>query len=386
MVFDDLVRSFGARLDWAPPWVFSLVLIAVALAFALAAYGGVVSFLRKRLTSEHSFWRPLLLRTRRPVRLAFCVGAISWAVNVAPLPARESGIVQHALLIAFIVLVGMAAMSAIDIGSALYLRSHRTDVADNLHARKLLTQTRILRRLLNVVVIILTAAFALMTIPGVKQVGVSLLAAGGAAGIIVGLALQPVLSNLFAGIQIAFTQPIRIDDQVTINGEFGNIEEIKATYVVVRLWDLRRLIVPLKFFLEQPFANWTRESSNLIGTVSFFVDPRMPVEPIRAKVEEIVRPSPLWNGMLVKTQVNDIREASMEVRALVSARSAGDAGDLRAEVREKVLAWLTETHPEHMLPRRPELDVALAAAVTAAVTAAESASATGPGPGDERVK
>ncbi len=382
MVFDDLVRSFGARLDWAPPWVFSLVLIAVALAFALAAYGGVVSFLRKRLTSEHSFWRPLLLRTRRPVRLAFCVGAISWAVNVAPLPARESGIVQHALLIAFIVLVGMAAMSAIDIGSALYLRSHRTDVPDNLHARKLLTQTRILRRLLNVVVIILTAAFALMTIPGVKQVGVSLLAAGGAAGIIVGLALQPVLSNLFAGIQIAFTQPIRIDDQVTINGEFGNIEEIKATYVVVRLWDLRRLIVPLKFFLEQPFANWTRESSNLIGAVSFFVDPRMPVDPIRAKVEEIVRPSPLWNGMLVKTQVNDIREASMEVRALVSARNAGDAGDLRAEVREKVLAWLAETHPEHMLPRRPELDVALAAAVTAA----ESASATGPGPGDERVK
>lgn len=376
MVFDDLVRSLGTRFDWAPPWVFSLALIAVALAVALAAYGGLVAVLRKRLTAENSFWRPLLLRTRRPARLALCIGAISWAVNVAPLPAREAGVVQHALLIAFIVLVGMAAMSAIDIGSALYMRRFRTDVADNLHARKLLTQTRILRRLLNVVVIILTAAFALMTIPGVKQVGVSLLAAGGAAGIIVGLALQPVLSNIFAGIQIAFTQPIRIDDQVLINGEFGSVEEIKSTYVVIRLWDLRRLVVPLKFFLEQPFQNWTRESSNLLSGVIFYLDPRTPIDPLRAKVEEIVRASPLWDGVLVKTQVNDVRETSIEVRCLVSARNAGDGSDLRADLREKVLVWLRDECPECLPHRRTEILTADGGA----------ASTAGTGPGKQRVQ
>ncbi|PZQ54866.1 MAG: mechanosensitive ion channel protein MscS [Phenylobacterium zucineum] len=356
MDFDALVRSTGAYFSWAPPWAFSLLLIAVALGAVLLVYGGIVSGLRKRLSSsEGAFWRPLLLRTRRPVRLALCIGAIGWAVEVAPLPARESSMVQHALLIAFIVLVGMAAMSAIDIGSALYMRRFRTDVPDNLHARKLLTQTRILRRSANVVVILLTAGIALMTIPGVKQVGVSLLAAGGAAGIIVGLALQPVLSNIFAGVQIAFTQPIRIDDQVSINGEFGNVEEIKATYVVVRLWDLRRLIVPLKFFLEQPFQNWTRENTTLLTGAIFYVDPRAPIQPIREKLEEIVRASPLWDGGLVKTQINDVRETALEIRCLVSARNSGDAGDLKAEIREKILEWMRDTHPDCLPHNRLEM-------------------------------
>jgi hypothetical protein len=128
MELDNLVRALGARFDWAPPWVFSLALIALALAVALAAYGGVVRLLRKRLQAEHSFWRPLLLRTRRPVRLAFCIGAIAWAVHVAPLPAREAALVQHGLLIAFIVLFGLSALTALDIGAALYLRRYRIEI------------------------------------------------------------------------------------------------------------------------------------------------------------------------------------------------------------------------------------------------------------------
>lgn len=349
-----------ATLGWLPDWVISLAAIALALAVALSAYGGVVRFFRKRLKSSTSFWRPLLLRTRRPMRLALCIGAVSWAIHVAPLPAREAGLVQHGLLIAFIVLLGMMAMTALDIGSALYLRRYRIDVSDNLLARKHLTQVRILRRATATLVILLTAAFALMTIPGVRQLGVSLLAAGGAAGIIVGLALQPVLSNLLAGVQIALTQPIRIDDAVIVEGEWGRVEEITSTYVVVKIWDLRRLVVPLKYFLEKPFQNWTRESADLLGTVMLYVDYSTPVDAIRGKLDEILAGSANWDGQTKVVQVTDARERTMEVRILASAGNSGKAFDLRCEIREQMIAWLNVEHPG-ALPRE-RFEIAYAAA------------------------
>ena len=230
------------------------------------------------------------------------------------------------------------------------MRRFRVDASDNLLARKHLTQVRILRQALAVLVIIVTAAFALMTIPNVRQFGVSLLAAGGAAGIIVGLALQPVLSNLLAGVQIALTQPIRIDDAVIVEGEWGNVEEITSTYVVVRIWDLRRLVVPLKYFLEKPFQNWTRESADLLGAVMLYVDYSVPVDAIRAKLKEILAASPHWDGKVSGVQVTDARERTMEVRILASAAGSGAAFDLRCDIREKMIAWLNAEHP-YALPR-----------------------------------
>jgi small-conductance mechanosensitive channel len=278
------------------------------------------------------------------------VAALSWALKVAPIPDRWERLLLHSLLIAFIILVGWAVMTATDIGAALYLRKHRTDLPDNLHARKMLTQTRILRRLLNVLALIVTAALVLMTIPGVKQVGVSLLAAGGAAGIIVGLALQPVLSNLLAGVQIAFTQPIRIDDAVVVQNEFGHVEEIQSTYVVIRLRDDRRLIVPLKYFLDQPFQNWTRESAALIAEVMLLVDQRVPIGELRATVEETVKAWPNWDGKLLRVEVHDVRERSLEIRCRISVRNASEAVALKSEVREKVIGWLQREYPAS-LPR-----------------------------------
>lgn len=355
MTLDDFLRSVAARLDWAPPWVFSLLLIAIALGVAVAVYGGIVRLIRRRLRAEDSFWRPLLLRTRGPVRLAFGIAAISWAIHVAPLPARQAAPVLHGLLIAFIVLCGWAVMTALDIGASLYMRRYRVDVADNLLARKHLTQVRILRRALTVVVILLTTAFALMTVPGVRQFGVSLLAAGGAAGIIVGLALQPVLSNLLAGVQIALAQPIRIDDAVIVEGEWGNVEEITSTYVVIRIWDLRRLIVPLRYFLEKPFQNWTRESADLLGVVMLYVDYSVDVDAIRSNLKEILAGSPHWDGKVSAVQVTDVRERSMEVRILASAAGSGAAFDLRCDIREKMIAWLRTEHPGALPVDRVEL-------------------------------
>jgi small-conductance mechanosensitive channel len=223
------------------------------------------------------------------------------------------------------------------------------------------TQIHILERTAGTFIVLLTIGAALMTVPAVRQYGISLLASAGAAGIIAGLALQPLLTNLIAGVQIAMTQPIRIDDAVVVNNEWGWIEEIGATYVTVRLWDWRRMILPLSYFIQQPFQNWTRQNAALIGTVMIYVDFNAPLDAMREKLTEIAKASPKWDRDVVNLQVTDLSERTMQVRCLVSARNSGDAFDLRCEVREKMVAFLREQHP-YALPRdrmtlaRPDMD------------------------------
>jgi small-conductance mechanosensitive channel len=193
--------------------------------------------------------------------------------------------------------------------------------------------------------------------------------------LVVGLALQPMLRNLMAGVQLAITQPIRIDDALFIDGEWGNVEEITSSYVVVRLWDRRCMIVPLSYFIEQPFQNWTRESSALIGTVFLYVDFTVPVEDLRQELERIVRASPLWDRRVVNLQVTDFKESAMELRMLVSASTAERTFDLRCEVREKMIAYVQKCHPEALPhtrtgridePRQAEANVKTAGKTAAA--------------------
>jgi Mechanosensitive ion channel, beta-domain len=205
-------------------------------------------------------------------------------------------------------------------------------------------------RALHTLIVVVTLSAVLMTFEPVRQYGVSLFASAGVAGLIAGLAARPLLTNLIAGIQIATTQPIRIGDQVVVENESGRIEEITSTYVVIRLWDLRRMIVPLSYFIEKPFQNWTLESSNLLGTVTLYVDFTAPVDAIRNKLGEIVKGSKLWDGNVVKLQVTDAKEGAMELRAPVSARSAADAFELRCDVREKLIEFLRTEYPT-VLPR-----------------------------------
>lgn len=333
-----------------PAWLAGLITLTVALAVALALHAIGVRLARGALSRGDVFWRELLARIRRPSRVAAVLIALAAATPALPVPERTAGLVAHALLIGFIVLFGWAVLTALDIAAAVYMRRFKVDVSDNLVARKHLTQIRILRRAVATLIVVLTAGFALMTISGVREWGVSLLAAGGAAGIIVGLALQPLLTNLIAGIQIAMTQPIRIDEAVVVEGEMGHVEEINATYVVIRIWDERRLVVPLSDFLQKPFQNWTRHSSSLMGTAMVQVDYTAPVDLIRARFEQIVRASPHWDGRVCKLHVTDLRERTMELRCLISAANSGAAFDLRAEVREKLIAYLQAEHPQ-ALPR-----------------------------------
>jgi small-conductance mechanosensitive channel len=190
----------------------------------------------------------------------------------------------------------------------------------------------------------------LLSIPGVRNVGVTLMASAGLAGLAVGAAAQPALKNLIAGVQMAFTEPIRIDDVVIIAGEWGRIEDIRLTYVVVKVWDERRLVVPISKFLEEPFQNWTRESANLLGSAFFYVDPTADVARLRAKLDETVQASKLWDGRFFNLQVTDIKDDLMEVRALMTAADASKAFDLRCEVRERLMAFIAKEMPD-ALPR-----------------------------------
>jgi small-conductance mechanosensitive channel len=339
----------------APNWLSAVAVLVIATIAALAVHRIIYAIFDRSILSHgfgerHPFLRRVLMRTKGPLALALVACALAIALQSAPIDPAFSVGFARLLLIAFIVLAGWIAHIATEVGSTLYLRQFTLESEDNLLARKHLTQVRILKRAMHTLIVVVTLSAVLMTFEPVRQYGVSLFASAGAAGLIVGLAARPVLSNLIAGIQIATTQPIRIDDQVVVENEAGRIEEITSTYVVIRLWDLRRLIVPLGYFIEKPFQNWTRDSTNLIGTVLLYVDFAAPLDAIRAKLDEIVKTSPLWDGNLVKLQVTDAKEGTMELRALVSARSSADAFDLRCDIREKLIAFLQQEHP-NALPR-----------------------------------
>jgi small-conductance mechanosensitive channel len=340
-------------LSWAPDWMLGVALLVLAAAPALIVHAIGFAALRRAIGERDTFLRTLLLRTRNLTRFALIAFALSAASQLAPFGPAVAAVLTSTLLIAFIVLAGWIAHIAVVISIDLYLRRFRVE-ADNLQARKHITQVRILQRAANTLVVLLTLGAALMTIDPVRQYGISLFASAGAAGLVVGLAARPVLSNLIAGVQIAITQPIRLDDQVIVESEFGTIEEITATYVVIRLWDLRRMIVPLGYFIEKPFENWTRDSTTLIGSVIIHADYTVSVEQVRAKLGEIVKDSPLWDGKVAGLQVTGADAHTVELRALASARTASAAWDLRCLVREKLIEYLAREHPSALPRRRQE--------------------------------
>jgi small-conductance mechanosensitive channel len=365
MNFDDISAfDLERAVNLLPPGVASLLVLATAICLALVVHHFAFRFLSHLVSGRDLFWRSLVSRSRRPMRLAIMIVALGPASTVAPLSHGQARALGHVLLICFIALSAWVARTALHIWTTVYLRRFKLDAEDNLLARKHVTQTRILSWVANAVIVTVAVSAALMTFEGVRQYGVSLLASAGAAGLVVGLALQPMLKNLFAGIQLAVTQPIRLDDAVLVEGEWGNVEEITATYVVIRIWDLRRLILPLSYFMEHPFQNWTRESASLIGTVTIYLDYAVSIDALRAKVEEIAAASPLWDGKVVNVQVTDFKRDVMEVRILVSASNSARAFDLRCEVREKLAAFLMAEYP-HAVPRKRTDLVAVPDAVAA---------------------
>ena len=352
--FRDLLATADEYLPWIPNWLWAALMLVTAAALALLLHRAVVRLVRRLVSPQRAFLQSLIFAIDGPIRMALVIVAVAIVLPVAPLDRDAQAVVGRALVVAFILLVGWSAAAAIALASDFFLRHTDVTAGDPL-ARKHITQVRVLRRVAQTMVIIVTVAAALMTFDAVKQYGVSLIASAGAAGIVIGLAARPLLTNLIAGIQLAISQPIRIGDAVIVENEWGWVEEITGTYVVIKLWDWRRLVVPLSYFLEKPFQNWTFQGTDLIGTVLLWVDYTVPVTDIRSKLEEIVRTTKLWSGEVVNLQVVETNEQAVQLRALVSARTSEQAWDLRCEVREKLIAFLQESHPNALPKQRAEV-------------------------------
>ncbi|HMJ67676.1 MAG TPA: mechanosensitive ion channel domain-containing protein [Cyclobacteriaceae bacterium] len=232
----------------------------------------------------------------------------------------------------------------------------RNDIkaADNLKARKIRTQIKFISRMLIVIIGVLAVSAMLLSFESLRKIGTGLLAGVGVGGIIIGFAAQSTLSNLLAGFQIAFTQPIRIEDVVVVEGEWGIIEDITLTYVVVKIWDERRLVLPINYFITKPFQNWTRVNSNLLATVLLYLDYSTPIELLRKKFDSLLAENKLWDGKVKAIQVTDSTERVMEVRALMSARNSSDAFDLRCFVREQLISYIQTEYPESLPKTRSE--------------------------------
>jgi small-conductance mechanosensitive channel len=344
------LSALGHALAFAPPWAVSFVVLVTAVAVAWLIHAVVLALVHRLLPGQRPYLRSILDATKNPTRLGLLLLAFAIALPTTPLDAETKSVLAQCLVLATICLLGWIALTALHIGANLYLLSFRSDVDDNLLARKHLTQVRVLTRALDTIIILVTLGFALMTFAAVRQYGVSLFASAGIAGVIFGLAAQPLLSNLIAGVQLAVTQPIRLEDAVTVQNEYGWIEEINATYVVVRLWDLRRLIVPLNYFIQQPFYNWSRQSATTIGSVLLYLDYTAPVDVVRKKAVELVAQSGKDNAKVTNVQVTNTTAQAIEVRVLVSSDSAATTSNVCAALREQLIAFLQREHPE-ALPR-----------------------------------
>jgi small-conductance mechanosensitive channel len=329
-----------------------LTVLGFGVVLALAAWIGfrLADTLFKRAVHHSPTLQALRAAIKRPAGWLFPLLALEIVIYGAPDQLSGIQLVRQLMTVAVVIAITWLLIKAVQAAGEAVMLGRPVEMGDNLAARRLQTQTRVLTRSISSVIGLVGVAMALMTFPNVRHIGASLLASAGLAGIVAGLAARPLLGNLIAGLQIGLTQPIRLDDVVIVDDEWGTIEEIASTYVVVKIWDQRRLIVPLEWWTQNPFQNWTRSTSALIGTVMLWVDFSMPVELLRGELQRICEASPLWDKQVCGLQVTDATERAMQVRCLVSSADAGKNFDLRCEVREKLLAYLQNSHPES-LPR-----------------------------------
>ncbi len=337
--------------------LFSVILTGSSFAAGLVIYLVAVFLIRrwdKFISSRKVKIR--LAHLRKPLLFlipAFCL------IIVMPFTRFEEGIysiIARILNLWLIASCGFLFIKSVFMAREMILSQYDVEARDNLLARRVYTQIGVISNIIIVGIILLTVSFILMTFPAVRQIGVSLLASAGVLGIVLGFAAQKTLGNIIAGIQIAISQPIRLDDAVVVENEWGWIEEITLTYVVVRIWDLRRLVLPIAYFIEKPFQNWTRTSADIIGSVFLYVDYTVPMEEVRQELYNILEKSPYWDKKVKVLQVTNTTERTVELRALMSAADSPTAWNLRCEVREKLIEFLQKKYPKGLPRTRVELN------------------------------
>ena len=336
-------------------WLWSAALLLGAILLALVAHR-IIFAVARRVTrrSPNPLFVPLLRYGENPAQLILLLLLLAAVLPVLPIPQAASQVAEHIAGLALIAGIGWLVIALVEVFDQLIAIRHSVDVRENLAARRIRTQVQMLRRVSITIIIIVTLAVMLMTFPAIRNIGESLLASAGLAALIAGFAARSTLTNLAAGIQIAFTQPIRLGDAVVVEGEWGWIEEINITYVVVRIWDLRRLVVPVSYFSEKPFQNWTRNTANLLGTVFLYTDYSLPVDTVRSELHRILESTKLWDGRVWGLQVTNATDRTMELRALMSAPDSSTAFDLRCYVREKLIFFLQQQFPQCLPKTRAE--------------------------------
>lgn len=333
---------------------FTLLTLDALLAFVLVVVALVVhrlvySVLERLVKRTHLDVDDLLvhlvgLRTRRPTRVLAVIAALALLLPWLTINDRDPETLRYVVLIGAILAVGWLLVSFTHVGRDL-LEARLPMGGEDSGARALRTQVIILQRLAILLIVTLAVGLALLTIPGVQAVAASVLASAGIIGIVVGVAAGPVLGNIIAGVQIAFAQPIRIDDIVVMDGHWGRVREINSTHVVLHSWDGRQIVVPLSRIVDAPFENWTRRGSSLLATVTLHVDYSAPVDAIRAQLKKILDESGMWDGETWNLQVTDASERTLALRALMSAPDSSTAWDLRCHVREQLVTWIAHEHP-----------------------------------------
>ena len=357
-------------------WIELIILAGSGIGGWVAARAALVVLRRLVPPTAAIFERSLVARLAAPgsALVAVVAVAIADAVRSSHLQGQTGTIVVHALYIALVVVGAWLAFQCTYVIEDAALSRLGLERADNLKLRRVQTQIHVFRKVAAVAIVVIAGAAVLFSFANVRAAGAGLLASAGIVAILAGVAARPVASNLIAGIQIAITQPIRVDDVVVLDGHWGRIEEITLSYVVIRVWDLRRLVVPISYLITTPFENWTRTTSDILGFVHLEVDYTAPVEAMRERFEEICRASPNWDGNVATLQVTGIGPSTMQIRCLMSAADSSKSWDLQCTVREQLIAFLRDEHPEALAHLRL---AATAPAGPASTPAGTSASGTG---------
>ncbi|MBV7403244.1 mechanosensitive ion channel family protein [Enterobacter sp. ENT03] len=349
------------ELSGAPAWVPAVLLVTVSLAVGFLARFILLQFIRYWQSRDRKLFKSLEKHLRGSMFLFIPLLLIRVGVNYANIQPESLSFIRTTTNIFIILSFCSVLIRLINVAQDMLFIRYDINISNNLRARKIRTQIMYVKKVAIVLLVTFCLSLILLSFPGVRQFGTTILAGAGVAGIIIGFALQKSLVNLFAGIQIAFTQPIKIDDAVVVEKEWGWIEEINLTYVVVRLWDLRRLVLPITYFTENPFQNWTRNNAQILGSVFLYVDYSMPLQPLREHFEKVLSETRLWDQETQVLQVTDTTEKTMTIRLLMTAQNSPTAFDLRCYVREKMIEFIQQNYPQSLPQVRATLPPSVAA-------------------------
>ncbi|ALI98400.1 mechanosensitive ion channel family protein [Rufibacter tibetensis] len=313
--------------------------------------GAIIKWFIFKALSAYQHWFPhiwveaILIKLRKPLAYFLPLLLLSTALPLIPLRPEPYEVVRRIMEILLTCAFAYFLIGWVNVVQYQVKKKYQLDKADNIKERKIVTQLQFIRRVVVILIIFFAVCLILMSFPTVRRIGTGLVTSAGIAGVILGFAAQRSLGNLLAGFQIAFTQPLRIDDVLVVENEWGRVEEITLTYVVVRIWDQRRLILPINYFIEKPFQNWTRTNAELLGTVFLYLDYTAPIEALRQELTRILKETHLWDERVGILQVTESKERTLELRILVSATDSATAFDLRCFVREKMVNFIQKNHP-----------------------------------------